>query len=80
MNDEAGPEARPASTTPSPPIVRPAPVVTPLQIWVTALVDLLTDAGNELTGRELATFYDIALHRVARDAVAVGLDEWRRAA
>ena len=75
-DDEATRHGRHHATVHLLPTLPPTAVVTPLQTSVSALLDLLTDARHELTGRERETFYDIALIRLARDSVALGLDQW----
>jgi hypothetical protein len=80
MTDETARPGRSATTTQLTPILATRAAVTPLQVWVAALLDVLADARLELDRRELETFYDIILIRVSRDAVELGLDEWRPAA
>ena len=80
-DDERRLPAPPATTYHLEPILPPAAVViSPLQVWVRAFLELLDDARDELGERELETFYDIALIRLACDAVEFGLDGWRHAA
>jgi hypothetical protein len=83
VNDEAARQGRPATATTYhlEPILPRAPVgITPLQIWVRALLDLLADARHGLDDREFATILDIALIRIVHELIALGLDEWRGAA
>lgn len=53
---------------------------TPLQVWLSALYDVLADARAELTDEEYAAFIFIATERIAREAGKLAVDEARRAA
>jgi hypothetical protein len=53
---------------------------TPLQVWLNALYDVLSDAREALGDEEYAAFIFIATERVAREAGKLAIDEARRAA
>jgi hypothetical protein len=54
--------------------------LTPLQIWFERLNMLLDTARAQLDDDTYAVLVDLAFRRIAREAVSVGLDEWRQAA
>ena len=82
MNDEAARQSRPAITTTnrSGLTVASAPAEpTRLQTWLVALLDTLTDAGQELDEREWPVFVSVAWNRIGMLAAPLILDEILRA-
>ena len=77
--DKGGPvRSRPVNSLPSPQRIQPPG--TPLQLATQRLLRDLERAREDLDEHAYEVLVDIAFRAVSREAVRVGLDEWRAAA